>query len=212
MLFKGFRLGMLLQIAVGPVSLFIFQTAAASGFLPALSGVVAVALSDALYIFAALLGIGTLINKRPGLKAVLKYAGAAVLILFGINLVVSTFWAGFLPGLSLSQSAGAGSAFLRAALITLSCPLTILFWLGVFSQHAAEQASDRRGMVLFGLGAVLSTLAFLTVVSAIGGLTHTFLSDIVIRILNLLVGLALIVFGIRTALKREPVGDPESEP
>jgi len=204
MLFKGFRLGMLLQIAVGPVCLFIFQTAAGSGFLPAEIGVLAVALSDALYIFAALLGIGALIEKRPGLKAALKYAGAVVLILFGLDLVVSTFWTGFLPAFSLSATAGAGSAFLRAALITLSCPLTILFWLGVFSQQATEQASSRSGMTLFGLGAVLSTLVFLTVVAALGGLTHTFLSETVIMILNLIVGLALIFFGIRTALKRDP--------
>lgn len=203
MLFKGFRLGILLQIAVGPVCAFIFQTAAGSGFLPAESGVAAVALVDALYIFAALLGIGALIEKRPGLKTALKYAGAAVLILFGLDLIVGMFWTGFLPVFSLSATAGAGSAFLRAALITLSSPLTILFWAGVFSQRAAEQASSRRGMAVFGLGAVLSTLVFLTAVAALGGLTHSFVSETVITILNLIVGLALIIFGILTALKRD---------
>jgi|AGTN01.3.fsa_nt_gi Lysine efflux permease len=202
LLLKGFRLGMLLQIAVGPACLFIFQTAAASGFLPAESGVIAVALVDALYIFAALLGIGALIEKRPGLKAVLKYAGAVVLILFGLNLAIGAFRAGFLPALSPSDTAGAGSAFLRAALITLSSPLTILFWAGVFSQRAAEQAADRRGMALFGLGAVLSTLSFLTAVSALGGVTHAFLSTAVIRILSLLVGVALVGFGIRTGIQK----------
>lgn len=202
MLLKGFRLGMLLQIAVGPVCLFIFQTAAISGFLPAEGGVIAVVLVDALFIFAALLGIGALIEKRPGLKTALKYAGAVVLVLFGFNLVVSTFWTGFLPGFGLSDTAGAGSAFLRAALITLSSPLTILFWAGVFSQRAAEQAMGRRGMALYGLGAVLSTLAFLSAIAALGGLSHTFLSAIVVQILNLLVGLVLIGFGLRTAIKK----------
>lgn len=202
MLLKGFRLGMLLQIAVGPVCLFIFQTAAISGFLPAGGGVIAVVLVDALFIFAALLGIGTLIEKRPGLKAALKYGGAVVLILFGLNLVIGTFWTGFLPGLNLSDTAGTGSAFLHAALITLSSPLTILFWAGVFSQRAAEQTTDKRGMALYGLGAVLSTLVFLTVVATLGGLTHTFLSALVVQILNLLVGLVLIGFGIRTAIKK----------
>lgn len=202
MLLKGFRLGMLLQIAVGPVCLFIFQTAAVSGFFAAESGVAAVVLIDALYIFAALLGVGALIERRPGLKTALKYAGAAVLILFGINLVVDTFWMGFLPVLNLSETAGAGNAFFRSALITLSSPLTILFWAGVFSQRAAEQTSDRRGMALYGLGAVLSTLAFLTAVAALGGLTRTFFSDTIILIMNLIVGLVLIGFGIRTAIKK----------
>jgi threonine/homoserine/homoserine lactone efflux protein len=193
---------MLLQIAVGPVCLFIFQTAAISGFLPAGSGVIAVVLVDALFIFAALAGIGALIEKRPGLKATLKYAGAAVLILFGLNLVIGSIWTGFLPALNLSETAGADSAFLRAALITFSCPLTILFWAGVFAQRAAEQNLDKRGMALYGLGAVLSTLASLTVVAALGGLTHTFLSEPVIRVLNLIVGLVLIGFGVWTAVKK----------
>ncbi len=78
MLFKGFQLGMLLQIAMGPVCLFIFQTASASGFAAA-------------------------------------EAGAAVLVLFGLNLVIGTFWTDFLPSFSLSEKTGAGSASVRAS-------------------------------------------------------------------------------------------------
>ncbi len=77
-----------------------------------------------------------------------------------------------------------------------------MFWAGVFSQRAAEQAADWRGMALFGLGAVLSTSVFLSVVAALGGLTHAFQPHVAIQILNLLVGLVLIGFGIRTAVKK----------
>jgi len=52
MLIKGFRFGMILQIAVGPLCLFIFQTAVTSGFFTAMIGVMGVALVDALYILA----------------------------------------------------------------------------------------------------------------------------------------------------------------
>ena len=48
---------MLLQIAIGPVCLLILQTAISSGFATAESGVLAVALVDALFIFAAIWGI-----------------------------------------------------------------------------------------------------------------------------------------------------------
>jgi threonine/homoserine/homoserine lactone efflux protein len=200
-LIKGFRLGILLQIAVGPVCFFIFQTAAVSGFLAAESGVLGVVLVDSLFILAALMGLGALIEKKPALRRALKYVGAAVLVLFGLNLIAGAFNDGFIPGLDLSDT-GAGSAFLRAALITLSSPLTIIFWAGVFSQRLAEENLHRRDMTAYGLGAVLSTLIFLSATAALGTLTNAFLSDDAIRILNAVVGLLLIVFGIRTAVKK----------
>ncbi len=191
---------MLLQIAVGPVSFFIFQTAAFSGFATAVSAVAGVALVDALYILAALLGIGALIEKKPALRRVLKYAGAAVLVLFGLNMAAGVFFTEFLPGLRLANLSG-GSAFLSAALLTLSSPLTIVFWAGVFSQRLSEESLARRDMTLYGLGAVLSTLLFLSAIAALGTLTNAFLSHDAVSILNVIVGLLLIVWGVRTALK-----------
>lgn len=205
MLLKGFRLGILLQIAVGPVCLFIFNTAAQSGIWPAESGVFGVVVIDTFYILAAFLGMGALIEKKPALRRGLQYAGAAVLVLFGLNLIASAFFGGFLPGLGLTDAPSTGSAFLRAAFITLSNPLTIVFWGGIFTQRIAEKNLRRSDMAVFGTGAVLSTLIFLSAVAALGGITNTFLSANVIRMLNALVGLVLIGFGIRIALKKQQV-------
>lgn len=68
MIIKGFKFGMLLQIAVGPICLFVFQTAAAHGFTSAMSGVIGVTLIDALYILAAICGLGTLIEHYKNFK------------------------------------------------------------------------------------------------------------------------------------------------
>ncbi len=53
MLFKGYKFGMLLQIAVGPVCLFIFQAAASAGFATAEDGAVR----------------GRLWNEREGMRS-----------------------------------------------------------------------------------------------------------------------------------------------
>lgn len=201
MLFKGFRLGMLLQIAVGPVCLFVFNAAARWGFGAAESGVFGAAAVDALFILAAFLGMGALIEKKPALRRWLKFAGTAVLVLFGVNLIAGAFSCGFLPELDPGDAGAAEGVFLRAAVITLSNPLTIIFWAGVFSQKMTEEALCRRDMAIYGIGAVLSTIISLTLVAALGGITNMFISADAIRILNALVGLLLIVFGIRTALK-----------
>ena len=55
--FSGLRFGMLLQIAIGPMCLMVFNTAKNAGFWVAMSLVLAVALVDAFYIALAALTI-----------------------------------------------------------------------------------------------------------------------------------------------------------
>lgn len=64
MIIKGFRFGMILQLAVGPVCLFIFQTAVSSGALIAFLGVAGVSVVDAAFIIAAIFGLGAILNKK----------------------------------------------------------------------------------------------------------------------------------------------------
>lgn len=50
MIFKGFKFGMLLQLAVGPMCLLVFNTSAAHGFSVGMSLVFAITLIDFLFI------------------------------------------------------------------------------------------------------------------------------------------------------------------
>ncbi len=195
-LVKGFRFGMLLQFAVGPVALFIFQTALVSGFITAVTGVIGAALVDAIFIVAAVIGIGALLQKERA-AFVMKIFGALILTAFGISTVLGVFGLGFIPGLNLAQSVEAGSVFQRALLITASNPLTIIFWAGVFSARLAQGDMAGRETYTFGCGAVLATLFFLTLVALIGTTTGRFLTDAVIQVTNAAVGLLLIFFGIK---------------
>lgn len=202
MVAKGFRFGMLLQIAIGPVCLLILQTAIASGFSTAESGVLAVVLVDALFIFAAIWGIGMLFNRFPQTKAVLKIFGGIVLILFGLSSILSVFGISLLPGLNLNAHANNQSFFFTMLLLTLSNPLTILFWAGVFSTKLAEANFQRSQAYAFGSGAVLSTAAFLSLVSFLGSLANAYISSTFTQILNFIVGLVLVGFGLYTMRKK----------
>jgi len=64
MIFKGFKFGLLLQIAIGPVCLFIFQLAVINGFFVAMIGILAVFIVDSLFIFGAIKGIAALLESR----------------------------------------------------------------------------------------------------------------------------------------------------
>jgi threonine/homoserine/homoserine lactone efflux protein len=201
MVFKGFRFGMLLQLAVGPVCVFIFQAASAGGFVSAETGVAGVALVDALYIAAAILGIAAFVGRKH-VRTVMRFFGAAVLCLFGATTILGQFGVNPMPVLNIA-AAGTGSVLLRAVIITASNPLTILFWAGVFSAKVAELKMARKDAWLYGLGAVLSTVLFLTAVAAVGSGLKAFLPDVAITVMNIAVGAALIFFGVKMVASKK---------
>ena len=198
MVLKGFCLGMIFQIAVGPLSLFIFQTAVTSGFFTAMIGVLGVVIVDALYILAAIFGIGIIIGKYKNLKKMIKYFGSIVLIVFGISIILEVFGFSLIPSLNFLSKQSMESIFLKVLVLTLSNPLTILFWVVVFSTKLSEANMNRKDMYYFGLGAVLATISFLTLVSITGIFVNNFLNPVVLKILNIIVGLVLIIFGLKT--------------
>lgn len=200
MILKGFRFGMILQLAVGPVCLFIFQTAVSSGTDIALLGVAGVSLVDASFILAAIMGLGTLLNRNEKAKNIIKFLGAGVVILFGLSTVLGVMGVKILPSLSLSGVQTVENVFVKTMLLTLSNPLTILFWAGVFSSKVAEEGMDKSQMYQFGLGAVLSTVLFLSFIAVLGNFVTVFLSANMMSILNVIVGLVLIAFGVKSLM------------
>lgn len=202
MILKGLRFGMLLQIAVGPVCLFIFQTAVTSGFFVALTGVVGIAIIDALYILAAIYGIGALLNRYEKAKRIIKYLGALVLIIFGLSNLLGIFGVSMLPSLNFLSTQSTESVFFKVLILTLSNPLTMLFWVGVFSTKVSEEDMDLKDMYFFGFGAVMSTIIFLTIISVVGNFVNNLLDPFLLSLLNCIVGLVLIGFGVKTAIKK----------
>jgi threonine/homoserine/homoserine lactone efflux protein len=194
---------MLLQIAVGPVCAFIFNIATSSGFFNGETGVLAVVLIDALYILLALFGIASFLEKER-VRKVLKYFGSLILFLFGLNIGIAALSLKFLPSIKLfSNPSDPSRAFISGIVLTASNPLTIVFWSGVFSAKVASENMNPRDLYLFGLGAVLSTLIFLSLISFLGSITNKFLPAIVIDILNGIVGAVLIFFAIEMFRKKD---------
>lgn len=64
MLKKGFFFGMTLQFAVGPVCIFIFQTASFRGFLTAETAVLATVFFDLIFMLAAFFGVAAVIKCK----------------------------------------------------------------------------------------------------------------------------------------------------
>lgn len=202
MIVKGYRFGMLLQLAVGPVCLFVFQVALSGGLIPGIMSVAGVGLVDFIFILAAILGIGSVLKKFPTMQKYLKYFGALVLIVFGLSNIFGLWGIVIIPSIQTNTN-HIDNVFLKTMLLTLSNPLTILFWAGVFSTKMLEEKMTRYDMYLFGSGAVLATLSFLFGVVLLGLTFKKFAPDTLIGWMNALVGIILIFFGMRLLLKKE---------
>jgi threonine/homoserine/homoserine lactone efflux protein len=123
--------------------------------------------------------------------------GGIVIILFGLSTLLGVFGISFMPHFSLATGEP-DNILMHTMMMTLSNPLTILFWTGVFSARVAEDKMKQEDMVLFGLGAVLSTLIFLSTISLVGSRISLLVIDsLALGFLNAAVGVILIGFGMR---------------
>ncbi len=207
MFFKGFKFGMLLQIAVGPVSIFVFNMASNNGFIQAEMSAFAVTFIDALYILLAMLGIASLLEKDK-VKSIFQIFGAIILIAFGINIILGVFGIEIINSVlstKITVENELNNAFILGLIITASNPLTILFWTGVFASKVAEENMIRKDLILFGIGVVVPTLFSQTIIALIGSLTKDFLPKEVVSILNLFVGISLLYFAIKLLRKRRNI-------
>ena len=197
---KGLRFGLLLQLAVGPVCLFVFSSAARYGSAVALAAVLGVALVDAAEMALAAAGAGRLLQKSEKVKRTAAVTGAAVLAVFGLSMVTGALGFSLLPAVHLFRPS-VGNLFWQAVLLTAANPLTIVFWGGVFTSELTQHQLTRRSLIGFCTGCVCATLFFLSAVALLGGVVDTLLPAIANTILNALVGCVLVVLGTSRALR-----------
>jgi threonine/homoserine/homoserine lactone efflux protein len=199
----GFFFGMMLQLSIGPICLYIFKTGFARGFIAAETAVLAVALIDTLYIVLAISGLSTLISGEKS-KWVLRIIGACVVLIFGINIILAQFLKiSLLPAINLFSDVVFNHPFYDGLLLTASNPLTIIFWSGVFATKISENTFSKKDLIYFSAGCVIATLVFLTLVALAGSLIKDFLPSIIIQWLNLAVGVTLIFFAGKMLLSRK---------
>ena len=86
--------------------------------------------------------------------------------------------------------------------MTLSNPLTIVFWGSVLTAKIADEGLKKGDLASFSCGAVSATVLFMTCVAALGTVLSTFLPDRAAAGLNLLVGLLIVFFGLRMLMRR----------
>lgn len=149
----GFALGLSLILAIGAQNAFVLRQGLRRAHV--LAVVLVCALSDAVLVAVGVTGFGVLAEAVPGLERIMRYGGAAFLLVYGAR----SFWAAWRGGAALVAGEGAGS--LRRAVLTCLA----LTWLNphvyldtvVLLGSISAQYADR---FAFGLGAVTASFVF----------------------------------------------------
>ena len=143
----GLSTGLVLQLAIGPVFFFILNITLQRSLLDGLFSVLAVTVVDYVYILLAIIGVGKLLEKKRVQKS-LAIVSSVVLVIFGIGMLVSARGGLAETALQAQPASNYGSSFLSAFLLTLSSPLTIVFWTGLFAARAIEYEYTKRQLVV----------------------------------------------------------------
>lgn len=190
---EGLAFGLILQISVGPVCIAVLHKGLTQGFLHAFSMVWGVALADAFYIVLSIVGVSALLQIGPA-RTLIGVLGALLLVYFGIRYLRAPASTARVehsdPSLLKSFTYGAG--------LTLTNPLTILFWAGVLGAMMSTRTFDgANGVIYFCVGCIVATLIFLTAIALAGHLLEPWLTARRTLWLNRIVGLFLIGFAVK---------------
>jgi threonine/homoserine/homoserine lactone efflux protein len=185
--------GLILQLAIGPVFFFIMNLAIQKSIFDGLAGALAVTLVDYFYIALSILGIGKLLEN----KKYKKYFGtisSLVLSVFGLLIIRDALFMQT-NSAQIVDITNIFSSFISVLLMTVSSPMTIVFFTSLFSAKANEYNFSKNELILFGLGTGFATLLFMGTSAVFFSIIKGIIPTVVIQVLNILVGCILAGYG-----------------
>ncbi|MBQ6495518.1 MAG: LysE family transporter [Bacilli bacterium] len=197
---EGIKFGMVLQLAIGPMCLLVFNTSRNVGFVKGLIMVFVIASVDLFYITLSCVGVSKLLEKSK-FKVLFKVISSVILMLFGFSIILGSFGINVLPILSINPSSK--NIFLQGLVLALSNPITIIYWGSILTNKLLEDNFKKRELIVFCMGLVSSTLIFLSFISFVGSVIGNFIPLFVANILNVIVGIVIIYFGVNYLIKNK---------
>lgn len=192
--FSYIFLGLSLAAPIGPVNAAVLDKGIRNGFLHGwLVGIGAIA-ADVIYMFAVFMGVVHFL-EIPLVKAFLWSFGFFVLIYTGIETIMG---AGKILSPKRTNDDTLFKSFLSGFLISISNPLTILFWLGIYGSVLAKTAAeyDKMHLAIYSsaifIGLIIWDLIMLTIASSF----RRSLSGKTLALISILSGISLIGFGL----------------
>lgn len=192
---NGLLFGLLLCVLIGPVFFALIQNAIEKGFRSGLFMAIGIALSDAFYIVVTYLGISQLTNN-PKFNMWLGGLGGAIMLVFGIFYLFKP-----VPAHGLKQSHKEATKWfqqiLKGFFLNGVNPFVLFFWIGIVSKVTIDFAYSTNEAITFFVVLVGTVFTVDLIKSYFAVKLSTIVTPRFIKIMNRVVGIALILFSIR---------------
>ncbi len=199
---KGIQLGFLLAFLVGPVFFTIIQTSVEKGFWNGALVALGVSISDILYVTICYFGLFQFLNA-PSSKTNMAYAGGGILVAFGLyHLIVKARRSK--TEFHSAEEKRPLKYILKGFIINGITPMVFIFWIGTISIATIDFGYSTGFEFFVFFTALLITVLGIDIAKAFLAdklrrlVTHKFLV-----IMNIVVGVCLIAFGIRLLMMAE---------
>ena len=200
--FAGLGLGFSLIIAIGAQNAFVLRQGIRREHVVVVVAICA--LSDAVLIVVGITGIGVVIERFPVALVVIRLAGAAFLLIYGILAARRAFRKQSLNAADGSVSRSLASVAVTTLALTWLNPhvyLDTVLLLGSVANATGEALGAEYGRWVFGAGAVLASLVWFTVLGfGARALRPLFARPGAWRILDAAVAVTMIAIGVKLAI------------
>ncbi|WP_257297934.1 LysE family translocator [Haloarchaeobius sp. FL176] len=184
-----------LVLAPGPDTVFVLARGVSDGRRVGLAAALGVNTGILVHTTAAVLGLSVLLRTAPVAYTVVKYVGAAYLVVLGVRTLVSEAEFAVDPELA---GYSAGQAYRRAVLVNVLNPKVALFFLAFLPQFIPASANATVLMSALGVTYAAIGMGYLGLVAAFAGVTGRLLETrpLLQSGLRWLSGLVLVGFGV----------------
>lgn len=189
----GFGLGLFVAAQIGPVSLLIVRSVVRGNFRIGLAMAAAVALVDLAYAALGLVGVGRALQETGGVRTVLGFLGAAILIALGLR----AMWIGFRARFGFETAEEVGTprrAFATALGATAFNPLTIALWTAA-APAAVSGAHSSTGTAALLIGVGCGTLTWYTCFAGAIALARKHVGPRLLAAVDVTAGAGIVAFG-----------------
>jgi L-lysine exporter family protein LysE/ArgO len=186
-------LGLSLAAPIGPVNAAQLEKGIRNGFFHSWFVGLGAMVADGFYMLLVYLGFVHFLEK-PIIQAFLWSFGCFVLVYTGIE---SIFKAGKITEKNFRSIEPLSKSFLSGFFMSLSNPLTILFWLGIYGSVMAKTASSYSTdqILLFSIAVLFGLLLWDISMALMSSTFKRFLSKNLLTAIAYISGLSLIGYG-----------------
>ncbi|WJE54403.1 LysE family transporter [Bacillus cereus] len=187
-------LGLSLSAPIGPINAAQLEKGIRSGFFHAWILGIGALIADILYMILIYLGIIHFLEKDV-IKLFLWSFGAFVLIYTGIESLKGA------NQISITNTKNDDSiirTFFSGFFMSLSNPLTILFWLGIFGSILAKAATsyNEEQLLLYSSGIILGIFLWDITMASTSSIFRKMLNVRMLSLITFISGISLIIYGI----------------